>query len=227
MSRRQLTPPRAVVFDWDNTLIDSWTCIQAATNATLKHMGHAEWTMEETRARVAKSLRDSFPVLFGDRWEEARDHFYATFRAIHLDYLQPLPCSAEMLAELQAHGLWLAVVSNKNGGFLRREAEQLGWSRYFGRLVGATDAAADKPSPAPVAMALEGSGIAPGPEVWFVGDAAIDMECALNSGCTPVLVRPEPPAAGEFDHAPPVCHLAGCGDFTALVRELVVPISRF
>lgn len=227
MSRRRLTPPRAVVFDWDNTLIDSWDCIRIATNATLRHMGHREWTLEETRARVAKSLRDSFPVLFGDRWEEARDHFYATFRAIHLDHLRPLPCSAEMLAELCGHGLWLAVVSNKNGAFLRREAEQLGWSRYFGRLVGATDAVADKPSPAPVALALEGSGIAPGPDVWFVGDAAIDMECALNAGCTPLLVRPEPPAPGEFDATPPVCHLAGCGDFADLVRELVVPISRF
>ncbi len=224
---RGLPKPRAIVFDWDNTLIDSWECIRAATNSTLRHMGHEEWSLEETRRRVAASLRDSFPVLFGDRWEEARDHFYATFRAIHLDHLRPLPHAERMLGEMRDHGVYLAVVSNKNGVFLRREAERLGWDRYFGRLVGATDAPADKPSPEPVRMALAGSGIAPGPDVWFVGDAAIDMHCALNSGCTPVLVREIAPEPDEFAAHPPNCHLADCGEFADLVRELLVPISGF
>lgn len=223
----ELPRPRAVIFDWDNTLIDSWECIRAATNATLTHMGHPEWSMEETRRRVAKSLRDSFPELFGERWEEARDHFYATFRSIHLDFLNPLPCAEALLGELAAQDVWLAVVSNKNGAFLRKEAERLGWGRYFQRLVGATDAPEDKPSAAPVLMALEGSGIGPGGDVWFVGDSPIDMHCAVNAGCTPVLVRAEPPQPGEFDAHPPRRHLPGCGELAALVRELSVPICRF
>ena len=74
-----LQAPRAVIFDWDNTLVDSWGCILAAMNTTLKAMGHVEWTMEEAKNRVARSLRDSFPELFGDRWTEARDVFYAAF----------------------------------------------------------------------------------------------------------------------------------------------------
>ena len=28
----------------------------------------------------------------------------------------------------------------------------------------------------------------PGEEVWLVGDTAVDMECATNSGCVPVLL---------------------------------------
>ncbi len=223
----ELPRPRAVIFDWDNTLVDSWECIRAATNATLAYMGHAEWSMEETQRRVAKSLRDSFPELFGERWEEARDHFYATFRGIHLDFLNPLPRAEAMLCELADQGVWLAVVSNKNGGFLRKEAERLDWNRYFQKLVGATDAPEDKPSAMPVHMALEGSGIALSRDVWFVGDAPIDMQCAANAGCTPVLVRAEPPAPGEFDAHPPQRYLSGCGELAALVRELSVPISRF
>lgn len=222
-----LPRPRALIFDWDNTLIDSWECIRAATNATLVHMGHPEWTMEETRRRVAKSLRDSFPELFGGRWEEARDHFYATFRSIHLDHLNPLPCAEEMLREMAERDVWLAVVSNKNGAFLRKEADRLGWARYFQRLVGATDAAEDKPSAVPVQMALEGSGIALDRQVWFIGDSPIDMQCAMNAGCTPILVRADPPAPGEFDDHPPHRHLSGCSELAALVRELSVPISGF
>ncbi len=222
-----LRPPKAIVFDWDNTLVDSWECIHFANNATLRHMGLPEWTLDETRQRVAKSLRDSFPVLFGNRWEAARDFFYATFRAIHLDHLKPLPGSAELLKELAEHGVWLAVVSNKSGEFLRKEAEQLGWSRYFRRLVGANDASEDKPSAVPVLMALEGSGVAPGEDVWFVGDSAIDMHCAVNAGCAPVLARDIPPLPGEFAVYPPRCHVAGCEGFAALARELLVPISPF
>lgn len=219
-----LPRPRAIVFDWDNTLIDSWDCIRVATNATLRHMGHREWTLEETRARVARSLRDSFPEMFGDRWQEARDFFYATYKSIHLDYLTPLPGVEAMLQDLAERDVWLAVVSNKNGGFLRKEAERLGWTGYFGRLVGATDAAEDKPSPAPLRMALEGSGVEPCEAVWFVGDAAIDMQCAVNSGCLPLLVRDHAPHPGEFDSYPPRRYLPGCGELACLARELLVPI---
>jgi phosphoglycolate phosphatase len=46
----------------------------------------------------------------------------------------------------------------------------------------------DKPHAAPVALALNGSGVAPGDAVWLVGDTGVDMECAYNSGCVPVLL---------------------------------------
>jgi phosphoglycolate phosphatase len=101
----------------------------------------------------------------------------------------------------------LAVVSNKTGNYLRREAQHLKWDSLFHRVVGATDCARDKPSPEPVHKALEGSGITPGADVWFVGDTDIDLECAHNSGCAAVLVRQKPPAAGEFAKAPPAHHV--------------------
>ncbi len=77
-----------------------------------------------------------------------------------------------MLHGLAADGIFLGVVSNKTGALLRREADRLGWSGYFGRLVGAGDAAVDKPDAAPVRLALASSGIAAGEAVWFVGDTA-------------------------------------------------------
>ncbi len=65
--------------------------------------------------------------------------------------------------------------------------EHLGWQPYFAQLVGADDAARDKPHPDPVHLALEGSNIQPGEHVWFIGDTVIDLECAQNTQCTPVL----------------------------------------
>lgn len=216
--------PRGMIFDWDNTLVDSWACIQAAMNTTLEAMGHAPWNMDEMKSRVALSLRDSFPALFGDRWTEAREIFYATFRSIHIDYLAPLPGIPEMLEELAGLGVRLAVVSNKNGGFLREEARHLGWDKLFDRLVGATDASQDKPAAAPALLAMEAMDCRPGADVWFVGDAAVDMECAANSGCMPILLRAEVPRPGEFDGQPVRCHVVHGSALLDLVRELLVPI---
>ena len=220
-----MVPPRVVLFDWDNTLVDSWGCIQAATNATLRAMGHETWTLEEMKDRVALSLRDSFPRLFGDRWTEARDIFYAEFAAIHLDYLRPLPGVEAMLDSLAEMGLRLGVVSNKNGAFLREEIGHLGWGGRFDKAVGATDAPADKPDPAAVALALTPMACAPGPAVWLAGDAEVDMQGAIASGCVPVLLRKDPPRDGEFDRFPPKLRFSSCHDFVQEIRELVIPMT--
>lgn len=183
-------PPRAVLFDWDNTLVDSWGTIHEALNETFAVMGTPAWTLDEVKLRVRHSLRDSFPRLFGDAWERARSLYLARFEALHLQRLAPLPGAAALVAALHEAGIPLAIVSNKTGRLLRREVEALGWEPRFRRVVGAGDATADKPARAPVDLALAGSGMVAGRTVWFVGDTDIDMACAINAGCVPVWVGP-------------------------------------
>lgn len=180
--------PKAVLFDWDNTLVDTWPVIHDAMNATLVAMDHPVWTFDETRARVRRALREAFPDMFGERWEEARDVFYGRFREIHLERLAVCPGAEDLLKLLLKKNVYLGVVSNKSGEHLRREADHLGWSGYFSRLVGATDAEQDKPAVDPVLMALDGSELELGEHIWFVGDTRIDMECAYKASCTPVLI---------------------------------------
>ena len=212
--------PRAILFDWDNTLVDSWPVIHDALNTTFAAFGMAPWTIAETRARVRKSMRDSFPALFGDDWENAGEVFYRRYATIHVAKVAPAAGAADMLATLRGAGVYLGVVSNKKGDYLRLEAAHLGWERYFGALVGALDAERDKPAPEPVALALKGSGFGPGPAVWIAGDADIDLECAHNAGCTPVLLRQASPGPGEFDAHPPARHFAGCGALSKFVKNL-------
>lgn len=213
--------PQFLIFDWDNTLVDSWACLHRAINITMEAMGQQPWTLDEARSRIALSLREHFPILFKERWEEAREIFYAAFKRIHLDYLKPLDGMDEMLSELNGRGFAMGVVSNKTGLYLREEAEHLGWTGYFHRLVGATDAARDKPAPDPVHLVLEGSGIAAGEHVWFVGDAPVDMECALNTGCTPVLLRAHPPQGSEFALHPPKVAFKTPQDLLTFLESLV------
>ncbi len=214
-----LPRPRALLFDWDNTLVDSWETIHAALVVTFEAMGHEPWTMAETKLRVARSLRDSFPALFGERWEEARKLYLDTFTAIHLQRLKPIEGAEALIAELAAGGFYLAVVSNKTGAVLRREAEHLGWTPRFKRLVGAGDAAVDKPMAAPVLLALEGTGISCA-ETWYVGDTALDLECAKNAGCLGVLLGARALEEETFARFPPDLHLSSCVALQEYVRGL-------
>lgn len=181
--------PRALLFDWDGTLVDNWPVIHRALNDTLVHFNREPWTLAETMERISRSQRDSFPLLFGDKWEAARDRFYQRFTERHLRDLVVLPGAAALLEALSVGGLWMGVVSNKRGDFLRRESTHLRWDHFFGRIVGANDALEDKPSAAPVRLVLEGTPLELNREIWFIGDSATDVQTAHNAGCTAVLVN--------------------------------------
>jgi phosphoglycolate phosphatase len=181
-----IPPPRALVFDWDNTLVDGWPAVLAGLNAAFAAFGLPPWDQARMLREVRRSLRESFPAIFGAEWERARDIFTAEVRAVHLSVLRPLDGSAALLAA--AASLPLAVVSNKQGPILRREAEHLGWAPRFRALVGAGDCAADKPDPAPMQAALAAVGQGASPEVWYVGDTRLDMEAARRAGVSAVLL---------------------------------------
>ena len=221
------TMPRTVLFDWDNTLVDSWGCIHASLAFTFEAMGLPPWSEDDTRKRARRSLRESFPPLFGDRWEQARTLYFDHFSAHHLNHLRPLPGAEMLLKALHQRGIYLAVVSNKTGHYLRREAEALGWTGYFGSIVGATDAETDKPALAPVSMALAPAGLTvemlPTVGSWFVGDADVDMECAHVAGCLPVLVGTA--ADSDFGQYPPAVRFDSCLSLCDLVCRLGDTIS--
>ncbi|GAB5471761.1 MAG: HAD hydrolase-like protein [Rhodospirillales bacterium] len=209
--------PSALLFDWDNTLIDSWGAIHEALHETFVAFDLRPWTLEECKQKVRVSARDGFPPLFGDRWEEALEVFYKAFQRTHLTALAPLAGAEGLLNRLQAQGLPLGIVSNKAGHLLRAEVVALGWQLYFSGVVGANDAPRDKPAPDAPALALEEMGQEASEAVWFVGDTDIDMHCAVNSGCLPVLLRPEAPSVGEFADCSPRHYVASCRDLENLL----------
>jgi phosphoglycolate phosphatase len=196
--------PSAILWDWDNTLVDGWAAIEAGLNAAFRAFGLPEWDRARVLGSVRRSLRESFPDLFGAEWERARDIFYAEVRARHLALLTPLP-GAEAALAAAARLAPQGVVSNKQGPLLRAEAEHLGWAGRFGALVGAGDAVRDKPDPAPIALALAAIGRSPGPEVWYIGDTALDMEAARRAGCRAVLLGEAAHDGGIAAAAPDMC----------------------
>ncbi len=212
--------PKAIIFDWDNTLIDSWTVILDALNFTFLSFGKKPWSLNQAKKKVRKSLRDSFPELFGKNWEEAAEIFYKRFEDIHISNLKPMNGAQKMLSQLLEQNIFMGVVSNKNGTLLRKEVCHLGWEKYFRSLVGASDAIRDKPSTEPVNLALSNYKYKNDNNIWFVGDSDIDMECAIKSKLIPILLRKRLPETREFNNYPPEHHIVDCQALSNLIKKM-------
>lgn len=211
--------PKAILFDWDNTLVDSWNTIHRAWNVTLEAMGHKPWTVAEARERIGPPADKAFPPIFGDRWKDAEKIFYDFFERSPDRFAQPLTGAQSLLDAAANLNVFLGVVSNKRGPHLRAEAAHLGWDKYFGVIVGAGDASAAKPDPAPMLLALQDSGIVPSSDVWYIGDHHTDLVFAKNTGCVGILVNGHDLDERVLIEAPPVHVFRDCPAFEVFLRE--------
>ncbi|MDP9127638.1 MAG: HAD family hydrolase [Pseudomonadota bacterium] len=214
-----MTPhfPRAVIFDWDNTLIDSWPLILRSMNRTLADCGRPTWSLDEVKARSTYAAKEYFPHLFGKAWEDALARYYTHYAAERsAEAPIPLPGARGLLDWLQTKSIPAFVVSNKRGDYLRQEASSLGWDNLFVALVGANDTAKSKPARDPVDLALSKGGLKAGMHVWFVGDTEVDMTCAHNAGCTAVWLGSE--GSGEKPGRRP--SFASCSDLQHALSAL-------
>jgi phosphoglycolate phosphatase len=218
--------PRAVLLDWDNTLVENWRSIQGALNAALDSYGRPPLTLDEVMFQGRHSAREIFPRLFGADAKAARARFEAHFSLNHLAGLRMMPGAAGLLESLRVADVPLVVVSNKDPLFLGREIAHMNWQGYFAAVVGAQEAAADKPDPAPLLLGLSRIGQGPGPDVWMVGDTDIDMKAAVAAGCTPILVGPGPDDASLLAEATPALRCHNCDALQGFVQQRRDTISR-
>jgi phosphoglycolate phosphatase len=180
--------PKAIIFDWDNTLVNTWPLIDYAMNKMLKKMGHKKWNEEELRSRTHLSMRDYFPELFGDRWQEAGKIYVDTYHEKNLEKLEFIPKALDLVNLLNKKGIKLFIISNKRGPTLREEVGHFGITSKFVKIIGSHDADEDKPSKKVVDLTLSGSDLDPTQDlIWFIGDSEVDLDCAINSGCKPIL----------------------------------------
>jgi phosphoglycolate phosphatase len=207
--------PKAILFDWDNTLVDTWRTVFEALNASREAVGHPSFSVEEFWQRPHHSMRDTADELFGNHVERGMQIFYGMIEKSHLHNLSILEGAESLLKTLKIKGIYLGVVSNKDGHHLRKEVDHLGWDHHFRRVIGARDTAADKPSPIPVLAALQDSAISPSHDVWFVGDSIVDVICARESGCVPIVV-----GQGEASLQEDVVHAKDCSGLELLLARL-------
>jgi phosphoglycolate phosphatase len=190
--------PKAVIFDFDNTLVDTLPTIHTAFNETLEHFGYKKWSEAELRNNLQFSPRDSIPKLMGTEIAQKASIYYLdAYKKLAHTMLMPLNYAVATLDYLKGLGIPLYIVSNKRGILLRYEiVELLKWGHYFENIIGSEDCPHDKPHPVVVQHAL---GKQASKAVWFVGDSDVDIACAINAGCTSILIKADTNLVLEYE----------------------------
>jgi putative hydrolase of the HAD superfamily len=80
------------------------------------------------------------------------------------------PDALDFLGVLRGRGVPLALVTNGDAREQRFKIERHGLARFFDAIVIEGEFGAGKPEPAVYRTALTALGVAPGPEVWMMGD---------------------------------------------------------
>jgi phosphoglycolate phosphatase len=173
---------RAVLFDFDGTLGDSYPAITASVNHVRALYQLPPLAEAEVRHYVGRGpeylLRHT--VGRGDVMANI-----AAYRAHHPSVLRTgtrlLPDAVETLRTLHDHGLHLAVCSNKPVVFTRQLLEYLAVADYLEVVLGPEDVARPKPAPDMILAALERLRL-PATAALYVGDMTVDIETARAAG---------------------------------------------
>lgn len=180
------------IFDLDGTLLNTINDLAASCNYALRSCGMPGRTVDEVRRFVGNGVRllmvraipggDSNP-----RFDEA----YAIFRQHYLhhslDTTKPYDGIEELIAELNAAGKHVAVVSNKFYA-----ATQALVRHFFGDTIkvaiGERENIRKKPAPDTVLEALRQLDM-PAETAVYIGDSDVDIDTACNCGmpCISVL----------------------------------------
>ncbi len=216
-----LDKPKAVFFDWDGTLVDSFAFLHAAHNHTRAQFGMEPFALEVFEGYFGQPREKLYAEIYGaDNIEEAKGHFETYVYANHAEGLKPIVDAEEVLKALERLGVPCGVVTNKKRDLVEKEIQNYGWQDYFISVVGAGEAEADKPSSAPLLLAIERAGLdLPMPDIWYVGDTDNDLACANGAGCKSVLIAPQVEVIDLLEKYEIDLHQNNCSEFLEFLLQ--------
>ena len=205
----------AVLFDFDGTLADTVPLIVESFRHTLAHTGDGDLEEDEIRGWIGRILHDVLEERYPGRGQELVRRYREHNLAHHDTLIRPVHGAAELLADLQAHGIPVAVVSSKSHDTVRRGMRVTGLPEVE-HVVGLEDTTAHKPDPSPLLEGARRLGVGPAGSV-YVGDALVDVLAARAAGMASVAVTW---GAGTRDVLERADHVV---DDVAQLRALLLP----
>jgi 2-phosphoglycolate phosphatase len=206
---------RAVLFDFDGTLADSYPAITASVNHVRSLHGLPPLPIDEVKRWVGRGagalLARTVPA--GDLEANC-----AAYRAHHPSVLHSgtrlLAGAAELLLLLHDRGLRLGLCSNKPVAFSRDLVAYLKIAPLLEVILGPEDVARPKPAPDMLVAALQRLGVAAA-EALYVGDMSVDVETARGAGVKVWVVATGSEERDALERARPDCLFSNLNEMAA------------
>ena len=185
---------RAVLWDMDGTLVDSEKLWDVSLQALYARLGGV-LTPEVRVTTVGSSAMGLMRIVYSDlgleqdpaAMAESSDWLHDYTGELFEQGLTWLPGARELLDELTAAGIPMALVTNTRRTLTERALKSIG-SHYFSASVCGDEVEQAKPAPDPYLRAAQLLGFAPA-ECLAIEDSVTGSEAAETAGC-PVLVVP-------------------------------------
>jgi phosphoglycolate phosphatase len=174
-----------VIFDLDGTILNTIADLAESTNHALVTLGYPAHPTDAYRMMVgngvAKMIERALPAeaRSADNIRRMQQLFVPHYDAHNADLSTPYDGIIELMQQLQARGIALAVASNK----YQAAAEKLVAHYFpvnFAAVLGQREGIPSKPDPTIVHDILRLTGISP-EAVLYVGDSGVDMLTARNA----------------------------------------------
>ena len=197
-------PLRAVLFDWDGTLLDSYRADAHAYLQMFREVG-IPWGLPDLARHYSPDWYRVYRAagLPRERWAEADRiwrHFYKDERpALHRNVHRVL----EHLATRYRLGL----ITSGSNVRVRGQLRAFGLERFFAVQVFGDTALRRKPHPAPIQIAIARLGFEPGACV-YIGDSPEDVEMAHRAGVVAVGILGQSPVPERLRESRPEALIA-------------------
>lgn len=194
-----MTASRAVIFDFDFTLVDS----SAGFIACHRFAAETRGLPRPQDIDIKRTIGTPLPIAFEQLYGKATDITVAEYVRLYqlkadevmtgLTYV--LPAVPATIAALKASSLALAIVSQKLRRRIEEVLEREALRHFFDTVVGGEDLTHLKPDPEGLLTAMARLGVS---EATYVGDTVIDAEAARRAGLPFVAVLTGVTGRGEF-----------------------------
>ncbi len=183
---------KAVLFDWDGTILDNHEVIMSSYRAaTTEVLGRPIPSTPEEAARIIRLRgQESFGSMSDD--PEVVAQIAAAYHRAYLGLAEtmggPFPGTKETLEALKERGLLVGIVTSKARARWVSDAARFDLTDLFSVSITGDESKEAKPHPGPVIDAIAILGLDPS-EAVFVGDGPQDVVAGNTAGSTTVGCR--------------------------------------
>jgi phosphoglycolate phosphatase len=125
---------KAIIFDFDGTLVDSEKAIYECFQSITKHIA-PERESYAKNLLIGPPLRDTASEILGPKNQDLLNEFVQSFIEMHdeqvTQHTQPYPDVIQALKQLHSKNIAMAVATNKRQAPTQKLMDHFGWNDYF------------------------------------------------------------------------------------------------
>lgn len=180
-----------VIFDLDGTLLNTIADLATATNHALELCGFPTHATESYKHLVGGGITKLFERALPEDMrtpkniERLRPHFLDYYNRHCCDLTRPYDGIPELLQQLRANGIAVAVASNKYQGGVDRLIRHYFPAIEWVAIEGQKEDVPVKPDPS-IVFGILSKHPTPKADVLYVGDSGVDMDTARRAGVYPI-----------------------------------------